>query len=142
LRTHTFAEDFYTFRRRKPRRVKSLRGDALVRATAAFDALRSTVPVMQDMIQGRLILPELQTTECPRTDFGRPCNRVDYHHHDEAFGGGGDNRYFTQSTSPAPRRSASISDIKGMSWDDWRTMIEDRKREREGASIDHHPRTG
>jgi len=103
---HTFDTDYFAFRRRRPRRVKSLSGDALVEARIAFAAART--PVMSDNIKGRLILPEPQSERCPRLSFGRPCERVDYHHHDEAFGGGGMSKYWTQGTSPAPKKFANV----------------------------------
>ena len=58
-----------------------------------------------DLFHGaRLILPELEETDprCPRLNFGNPCLRTDYHHHDEAFGGA-QGKYQTMGSSPRPR---------------------------------------
>ncbi len=84
---------------------------------------------MQDMIKGRLILPEPEPVGCPRLNFGRPCGRVDYHHHDEAFGGGGMSRYFTQGASPPPKKNAASREVRGLDAAAWRQLIELRKQE-------------
>lgn len=103
---HTFDTDYFAWRKRKPRRVKSLQGDTLVAAREAFAALKANI-TPNNNFAGRLILPEPEATGCTRSSFGRPCKRVDFHSHDEPFGGA-TGRFLTMGSSPRPRKSVVV----------------------------------